>query len=358
MPLPFILGGIALAAAGYGAKKGYDGYQDKSLADDINKNSKQKYNRAKNSFNEKNDNTTKQLEELGNLQLKIGSDFSEFRKIAEELLRRLNQYGYNKDLKISIPQSRMDKIKDFEFSATSYLSKVVGAGMGGAAAAYAVYGGVMAFAAASTGTPIAALSGVAAYNATLAAIGGGSLAAGGLGMAGGTAILGSVVAAPVIAIAGIAYASYAEKALAQARENREETEKVIDKLVLAEGHLGKISTYVNKMETGIKHIYQFFDRYFDDLKAMDVYIRNGGNIKTVEDTVIRIISNGYQVAAILTDIITIPLFKPKLSNGEVIMDENKVIELEKDENGMQVINENAIDEILALSSHRVEAYSA
>ena len=30
MPLPFILGGIALAAAGYGAKKGYDGYQDKS----------------------------------------------------------------------------------------------------------------------------------------------------------------------------------------------------------------------------------------------------------------------------------------------------------------------------------------
>ena len=127
---------------------------------------------------------------------------------------------------------------------------------------------------------------------------------------------------------------------------------------MAEGHLGKISTYVNKMETGIKHIYQFFDRYFDDLKAMDVYIRNGGNIKTVEDTVIRIISNGYQVAAILTDIITTPLFKPKLSNGEVIMDENKVIELEKDENGMQVINENAIDEILALSSHRVEAYSA
>lgn len=36
----------------------------------------------------------------------------------------------------------------------------------------------MAFAAASTGTPIAALSGAAAYNATMATIGGGSLAAG------------------------------------------------------------------------------------------------------------------------------------------------------------------------------------
>jgi hypothetical protein len=29
MPLPFILAGAAIAAAGFGAKKGYDGYQDR-----------------------------------------------------------------------------------------------------------------------------------------------------------------------------------------------------------------------------------------------------------------------------------------------------------------------------------------
>ena len=71
----------------------------------------------------------------------------------------------------------------------------------------------MAFAAASTGTPIAALSGAAAYNATMAAIGGGSLAAGGWGMAGGAMVLGGAVVAPLIAIAGWAYDSHAEKAL-------------------------------------------------------------------------------------------------------------------------------------------------
>jgi hypothetical protein len=42
----------------------------------------------------------------------------------------------------------------------------------------------MMLGAASSGTAISSLAGAAATNATLAAIGGGSLAAGGLGMAG------------------------------------------------------------------------------------------------------------------------------------------------------------------------------
>lgn len=50
------------------------------------------------------------------------------------------------------------------------------------------------------------MSGVAATNATLAWLGGGSLATGGLGMAGGAIVLGSVVAAPAIFICGFAIA--------------------------------------------------------------------------------------------------------------------------------------------------------
>ncbi len=79
----------------------------------------------------------------------------------------------NKDLKLSVPQHNINKIQNLAISATEYLSTVVAAGVSGAAAGFAVYSGVMAFAAASTGTPIAALSGAAAYNATMAAIGGG-----------------------------------------------------------------------------------------------------------------------------------------------------------------------------------------
>lgn len=57
---------------------------------------------------------------------------------------------------------------------------------------------VSIFGTASTGTAIVTLSGAAATNATFAAIGGGSLAAGGLGIAGGHLVLGSLFVLPFI----------------------------------------------------------------------------------------------------------------------------------------------------------------
>jgi hypothetical protein len=53
-------------------------------------------------------------------------------------------------------------------------------------------GVVASTATASTGTPITALSGAAAHNATLAAMGGGATAGGGLGMAAGEIALGGM----------------------------------------------------------------------------------------------------------------------------------------------------------------------
>ncbi len=50
--------------------------------------------------------------------------------------------------------------------------------------------------------------------------------------------------------------------------------------------------------------------------------------------------------AIMTDIITTPLFKPrKQENGEAVIKDN-VIEMEKDDNGMNVINKEELDDVL------------
>ena len=111
MALPFILGAAALAAAGYGAKKGYDGYQDQSLADDINKDTESRYESAKSAYDARNEATNQKLESLGALQLKIGSDFGEFRRIVNALLEKLNQSHNGKDLTVHIPQHRLDAIK-------------------------------------------------------------------------------------------------------------------------------------------------------------------------------------------------------------------------------------------------------
>ncbi|OLL76882.1 hypothetical protein Ae168Ps1_5302c [Pseudonocardia sp. Ae168_Ps1] len=84
------------------------------------------------------------------------------------------------------------------------LAAAAGGAAVGAGAGSAAFAGVGAFAAASTGTPIASLSGAAATNATLAWLGGGSLAAGGGGVAVGSLVLTGVVAAPVL-IAGTGF---------------------------------------------------------------------------------------------------------------------------------------------------------
>lgn len=245
MAIPFILAGAAIAAAGFGAKKGYDGYQDKSRANEIIEESKEKYETSKLAFDEVNEKIEKSLTKLGELQLKVGTSFSDFQTMAESLLQKINKSSGEKVV-LSIPQHQLDKIEQLSISAVNYMGKVAGAGVVGAASAYAVYGGVMALAAASTGTPIAALSGVAAYNATLAAIGGGSLATGGLGMAGGTMILGGVVAAPIIAVAGWAFASHAEEALSDAFKVREEVDEAVIKLESAGNKLKETIYYIEK----------------------------------------------------------------------------------------------------------------
>lgn len=81
---------------------------------------------------------------------------------------------------------------------------------------------------ASTGTAISALNGVAATNATLACLGGGSLTAGGGGMALGSTVLSVLGIGPGLLVGGLAFAgagakarTSARKALAQAREDAE-----------------------------------------------------------------------------------------------------------------------------------------
>ncbi len=97
-----------------------------------------------------------------------------------------------------------------------------GAAAGGAAA-YATFTAASMLGTASTGAAISGLSGVAATNATLAFLGGGSLAAGGAGIAGGTLLLTGIVAAPaaILAVGGLLWMT---------RRNQKQEAAVHDKL--------------------------------------------------------------------------------------------------------------------------------
>ena len=148
-------------------------------------------------FNEENDNATDDIDSKLEEELGLGDvDFEDLLEIKNQVL----------------------KIEELAGGTVAALGS-------GALAGFGAFGGAGMLASASTGTAISSLSGVAATNATLAWFGGGSLAAGGLGMAGGMAVLGGIVAGPVLAVAGGIFAAKAETAKYEAEKYLERMEK-------------------------------------------------------------------------------------------------------------------------------------
>jgi len=353
MPLPFIIAGAALLAGGYGVKKGVDGYKSHSEADEIITKAKRLYDEKKTAFDNQNKKTQTSLEQLGALELDIGAKFDEFSTIAQDLLQQLNRGRQNK-LKVTLPKHQLEKIESYKFTALGVLGSVAGAGVAGTAAGFAVYGGVMTFAAASTGTAISALSGAAATNATMAAIGGGALSAGGLGMAGGAAILSAAVAAPVLAIAGWAYASHGEEALSNARKARDEADRAMEKLGKAEKSLQRTDEYAGRVRNALNEIYAVFHDYLSHLREVDRLIKQAKQrnenaqqlLESKSDEVMQSVENGYALAAILTDIITTPLFKVKVVYGQTVLDKDGMPEMQKDGEGSMILNSSAVNEAI------------
>lgn len=350
MPLPLILGAAALATAAFGAKKGYDGYQKHSEADEIVNSAQSRYTQKRDLFDVQEAATNSALEKLGKKELNIGQSFNEFKTLADDLLKKLNN-GRQDKLEINIPKHRLQSVESYSYTAVGVLGAAAGAGLAGAATGFAVYGGVMALGAASTGTAISSLAGVAATNATLAAIGGGSLATGGLGMAGGTAILGAAVAGPVLAIAGWAYNSHGEEALRNARKVSREVDLAVEKLENAQLQLSNTEGYAFDILEVLKSVYSQFDQYFDILKAAAGQVEAARVLKQdpqavlaqLSDTIMRAVGNGYALAAILVDLITTPLFKVKQVNGKVVQDENGVPLMEMDADGSMILNTSLLD---------------
>lgn len=106
-------------------------------------------------------------------------------------------------------------------------TKGVASGVSTALGAWAL---VSTFGAASTGTAIGTLSGVAATNATLAWFGGGAVAAGGAGMAGGALALGGLVAIPALALTGIFSHIKANKQISEIEEKLYELYQAVDQI--------------------------------------------------------------------------------------------------------------------------------
>jgi len=251
MPVPIILGVIAAGTAVYGVYKGASGAVAHNDATDINKDAESIVNAARNRVDTQRQATNDVLVDYGARKLRA------FNSVIDDFIQTFSRLK-NVELSQSLELDKLN-VGDFstqtlgglrqDYQALKDAGIGVGAGLGsGAALAFGAYNGTMLLATASTGTAISTLSGVAATNATLAWLGGGSLAAGGGGMALGTAVLGGMVGGPALAIFGHILGNKGEEALNTARSNREQATTIAadaDKTVTQLDSIGQVTSLAN-----------------------------------------------------------------------------------------------------------------
>lgn len=222
MPLPLIFIGVAAISGVTGLTKTVGAAIDQNNAKKLNKNSNDRIEYAANHLENLREQCKKALDNLGKekvfvLQNSIQRFLETFTKIKNVDFQ--NSVGLEELKHFHIDTAEFKELEKMTSFASSMAKGTLAGATGGAITAFGAYSAAGALATASTGTAISTLSGAAASNATLAFFGGGSLATGGLGVAGGTAVLGGLVAGPALLVMGTITGAKAGKNLEDAMSN-------------------------------------------------------------------------------------------------------------------------------------------
>lgn len=215
--IPVVLGvGSGIAAAG-GVAAGAVGGRQIKRAQSRMRRSQADYEARFSTHLERVDETNDRLLRLGDAQARAQADVVS--RMAAFLKRHEKQVRTS-DLPIvdgvngsPTPVEAMAKLDP---DVATWVGGAIGSVAVSVATPTAIRIAIVQFASASTGTAISALHGVAATNATLAALGGGALAAGGGGMALGATMLNVATVGPGILAAGLMVKNRGTKARTEA----------------------------------------------------------------------------------------------------------------------------------------------
>ncbi|MDL2343452.1 hypothetical protein QOL99_04715 [Deinococcus sp. MIMF12] len=214
-PIIYVLGALAAGAV----KKGIDGGMALKEAKAVQEEASARAEKAQRQHEERLLTVRKRAEQLEahkwSVQQGVMADFGRL------WLRQKQKLNItDKDFSVHLNMSP-ETLREFEGFATSGLGVAGGvlqAGVAGVGTGVGVIGAVTALGTASTGAAISGLSGAAANSALLAWLGGGSLAAGGGGVALGTLVAGGLFVAPAALVGGLIVAKKGEEAKTAAQQ--------------------------------------------------------------------------------------------------------------------------------------------
>lgn len=215
---------------------GVKGYKELKEAKKIKVDSDKILDYAKVSIDIAKNNTNKRIQQYAETKIiVINNTVTVFVEHLKTLKNKNKGNEYKALFSLDIKEEEIKELADLSISNANLAKGVLGSAALGVAALMgtkaAVLGGVAALATASTGTAISGLSGAAATNATLAWLGGGSLASGGGGVAAGTAVLGGItigaMAGAALLTGGILLSAHGSKALTEATRYQADIQKAV-----------------------------------------------------------------------------------------------------------------------------------
>ena len=316
MPLPIgllIVGAAALLAGGVGVAKGIEAKNRFDEADDINEDATEIYDKATESLKRCRRTTQAALDELGRQKVSLVRDsllpfvkvFSRIKHVDYDGLQTFEKIRENLKTENQDGEFLLE-IRQLSIRMEEVAVGTSGALGAGALAGLAAYGSVGLVGTASTGTAISGLSGVAATNATLAWFGGGSLAVGGLGIAGGTAVLGGIVAAPVLLVGGLVLSSKGAEARENARSNLAKAEAEAEKMKTAGAAALAIGLVANQTRETIQALREYLDY---ELPMLHDIVETNDDYRTYSRAEGELVARTLSVALVLKELIETPLWE-------------------------------------------------
>lgn len=191
----------------------------------------------------------------------------------------------------------------------------------------------MAFGTASTGTAISALSGAAATNATLAALGGGSLAAGGGGIALGTTILGAATLGVGLLVGGVIFSCTGSKLSSKA-------EKAWEQMVSNEQRINKICNYLfdlqrtaERYNATLLRMRSLYMKQLDKMRnIIESYNEKHVNWQILSSEEQLVIENMVLIVGVFYNMCKVQLVRKSSNSEQNVINKTEISKVEKDAN--------------------------